>query len=160
MRRTAMTDRATPFSTFLTTALVVVALCQSIHWYLTSVVRLPVQVFTSPVLELNFVYSENRGMNFGLFAGNGAANQLILAGLAAVVCLLMAVILLRKKQVSHAIAGGMIVGGGLSNIFERLAFGYVFDYINTPVFGMTNPFSYNVADIFIVLPIAWWVFKS
>lgn len=149
-----------PVSTFLTTALVVVVLCQSIHWYLTSVVGLPVQVFTSPILELNLVYSENRGMNFGLFEGNGAGNQLILAGLAAVVCLLMAFILLKKKQVSHSIAGGLIVGGGLSNIFERLVFGYVFDYINTPVLGMNNPFSYNVADIFIVLPIVWWVFKS
>jgi len=135
-------------------------LCQIITWFLTAQANLPIQVFSTPVLELNLVHSENRGVNFGLMAGDNGSNQFILAGIAIVVGAVMATILLGKRRVSHAIAGGMIFGGALSNVMDRLTFGYVFDYINTPFLGLTNPFSYNIADIFIVLPIIWWVFKS
>lgn len=135
-------------------------LCQIVTWYLTAYAHLPMQVFSTPVLEFNLVHSENRGINFGLMAGNDSSNQFILAGIAIVVCAVMATILLGKRRRSHAVAGGMIFGGALSNVLDRLTFGYVFDYINTPVLGMNNPFSYNIADIFIVLPIVWWVFTA
>ena len=118
--------------------------------------ELPRQIFQSVVLELNLVYSENRGVNFGLF-GAGDANQLIFAGVAGLVCAFFGVLLLFKCRGAHAVAGGLIVGGGLSNIYERLAQGFVFDYINTPFLGIPNPYSYNIADIFIVLPLLWWV---
>ena len=142
------------------TTVIVLLLCQILTWYLTTYVNLPIQVFSSSLLELNLVHSENRGVNFGLLSATDRSNQFILAALAIVVCAVMATVLLRKRRLSHAVAGGMIFGGALSNVMDRLTFGYVFDYINTPIFGMTNPFSYNVADIFIVLPIVWWVFKS
>lgn len=142
------------------TTVMVFFLCQVITWYLTAHASLPIQLFSTPVLELNLVYSENPGINFGLLADNGLGNQFVLAGIAIVVCAVMVTILLGKRRLSHAIAGGMIFGGAMSNVLDRITFGYVFDYINTPVLGMNNPFSYNVADIFIVLPIAWWVFKS
>ncbi|EDM69579.1 lipoprotein signal peptidase [Roseobacter sp. AzwK-3b] len=142
------------------TAIAVFVSCQLVTSYLTTYVGLPVQVFSTSMLELNLVHSENRGVNFGLMAGDDSRNQFILAGIAIVVGAVMATILLGKRRVSHAIAGGMIFGGALSNVMDRLTFGYVFDYINTPFLGLTNPFSYNIADIFIVLPIIWWVFKS
>lgn len=155
-----MTARKTTILPLLATALAVLVSCQFIHWYLTSVVSLPVQVFTTPVLEFNLVYSENRGMNFGLFAGDTVATKATLISIAVAVCAVLAFVFLRKDKQSYATAGGMIIGGGLSNIYERLSLGFVFDYLNTPVFGLNNPFNYNVADIFIVLPIVWWVFKS
>jgi signal peptidase II len=153
-----LTDRASPFvllRLFAAPALLVLWVCQVIR---VSVMNseLPTQVLQSSLLELNLVYSENRGVNFGLF-GDADANQLALAAIAGIVCTLLAVILLRRGRVAHAVAGGLIVGGGLSNIYERITQGFVFDYINTPFLGFSNPYSYNVADIFIVLPILWWV---
>lgn len=142
------------------TTVCIFLLCQAITWYLTAHANLPIQVFSTPVLELNLVHSENRGVNFGLMAGDNGSSQFILAGIAIVVGAVMATILLGKRRVSHAIAGGMIFGGALSNVMDRLTFGYVFDYINTPFLGLANPFSYNIADIFIVAPIIWWIFKS
>ncbi|EDM69402.1 lipoprotein signal peptidase [Roseobacter sp. AzwK-3b] len=149
-----------PVFVLAVTTICIFLLCQAITYYLTAHVDLPIQVFSTPMLELNLVHSENRGVNFGLMAGDDSSNQFILAGIAILVGAVMATILLGKRRVSHAIAGGMIFGGALSNVMDRLTFGYVFDYINTPFLGMTNPFSYNIADIFIVLPIIWWIFKS
>jgi len=151
---------AIPVFALTMTTVAVFLLCQIITWYLTAHADLPIQVFSTTLLELNLVHSENRGVNFGLMAGDDRSNQFILAGIAIVVGAVMATILLGKRRLSHAVAGGMIFGGAMSNVMDRLTFGYVFDYINTPFLGMTNPFSYNIADIFIVLPIIWWVFKS
>lgn len=142
------------------TTVMVLLLCQVLTWYLTAHADFPIQLFSTSLFELNLVHSENRGVNFGLMATTDRRSQFILAGIAIVVCVVMATILLGKRSLSHAVAGGMIFGGALSNVMDRLTYGYVFDYINTPIFGMPNPFSYNVADIFIVLPIVWWVFKS
>src|SRR6056297_771559 len=157
-----MSSEKDPIPVFVLTVatIFIFLLCQIITWYLTAHADLPIQVFSTTLLELNLVHSENRGVNFGLMAGDDRSNQFILAGIAIVVGAVMATILLGKRRLSHAVAGGMIFGGAMSNVMDRLTFGYVFDYINTPFLGMTNPFSYNIADIFIVLPIIWWVFKS
>ncbi|MHA7852146.1 signal peptidase II [Roseovarius sp.] len=157
-----MSSEKDPIPVFVLTVatIFIFLLCQIITWYLTAHADLPIQVFSTTLLELNLVHSENRGVNFGLMAGDDRSNQFILAGIAIVVGVVMATILLGKRRLSHAVAGGMILGGAMSNVMDRLTFGYVFDYINTPFLGMTNPFSYNIADIFIVLPIIWWVFKS
>ena len=156
----AVEKEPVPVFALTVTTVVILLLCQAITYYLTAHANLPVQVFSTPMLELNLVHSENRGVNFGLMAGDDSRNQYILAGIAIVVGAVMATILLGKRRLSHAIAGGMIFGGALSNVMDRMTFGYVFDYINTPFLGLTNPFSYNIADIFIVLPIIWWIFKS
>ena len=153
-----MTDRVSTLvllRSFAAPALLVLFACQVIRVALINS-DFPMQVFHSSLLELNLVYSENRGVNFGLFGGSDA-NQLALAGVAGLVCAVLAVILLRRGRGMHAFAAGLIVGGGFSNIYERMTQGFVFDYINTPFFGFSNPYSFNVADIFIVLPILWWV---
>jgi hypothetical protein len=48
-------------------------------------------------------------------------------------------------------AAGLFAGGGLANAYERLAFGGVFDYLNFTTSFFDNPFSFNVADIYIFL---------
>jgi hypothetical protein len=48
-------------------------------------------------------------------------------------------------------AAGLFAGGGLANAYERLAFGGVFDYLNFSTSFFDNPFSFNLADIFIFL---------
>lgn len=153
-----MTDRVSTLvllRSFAAPALLVILACQVIRVSLINS-DLPMQVFYSSLLELNLLYSENRGVNFGLFSGSDA-NQLALACVAGLVCAILSVILLCRGRVIHAFAAGLIVGGGFSNIYERLTQGFVFDYINTPFLGFSNPYSFNVADIFIVLPILWWV---
>ena len=144
---------------FTLTASLVVIFCQFVGWLLSGALSQPIQVLSTVVVEVNLVRSENHGMNFGMFAGDTVAHKLALISVAVIVCLALAFVFLRKGTTAYAIAGGMIVGGGMSNVLERLTLGYVFDYLNTPVFGMNNPFSYNLADIFIVLPMAWWVLK-
>jgi signal peptidase II len=49
-----------------------------------------------------------------------------------------------------ALAGvGMIVGGALGNALDRVVYGAVADFLNMSCCGIQNPFTFNVADIFI-----------
>lgn len=96
---------------------------------------------------LNFRYGENRGINFGLL---DTVNQWPMIILALVICAAVA-IWARRHQLSRLaqISTGVLIGGALANVADRLIYGYVLDFINNSCCGFDNPFVYNVADIFI-----------
>ncbi len=99
---------------------------------------------------LNFRYGENTGINFGLFGDGSEASRWILIGLALVICIGVTIWLRRSAQPKWAqISGGFLVGGALANVFDRLAYGYVLDFLNNSLPGINNPFVYNLADVFI-----------
>jgi signal peptidase II len=99
---------------------------------------------------LNFRYGENRGINFGLFDGGSDAMRWILIGFSLVVCAVVAIWVMR----SHArpvmlLSAGLLIGGALGNVIDRLLYGYVLDFLNMSCCGINNPFVFNVADVFI-----------
>ncbi|OAN76006.1 signal peptidase II [Sulfitobacter sp. EhC04] len=99
---------------------------------------------------LNFRYGENRGINFGLFGGGSEASRWILIALALLICAAVTIWLMRSAQPRLAqISGGLLVGGALANVLDRLVYGYVLDFLNMSCCGIENPFVFNVADIFI-----------
>jgi signal peptidase II len=99
---------------------------------------------------INFRYGENRGINFGLFGGGSEASRWILIILASVIC--VAVIIWARKNARTRMAqisAGLLVGGALANVLDRLIYGYVLDFLNMSCCGINNPFVFNIADIFI-----------
>jgi len=101
-----------------------------------------------PVLNLR--YGENRGINFGLFGDGSEASRWILIGLAVVICLAVLIWARRNADTWRAQASvGLLVGGALANVVDRLIYGYVLDFLNNSCCGFVNPFVYNIADIFI-----------
>jgi signal peptidase II len=99
---------------------------------------------------LNFRYGENRGINFGLFGDGSDASRFILIGLALVICVGV-LIWLRRGRFGNKelISGGLLIGGALANVVDRLIYGYVLDFLNNSLPAWNNPFVYNVADVFI-----------
>ena len=99
---------------------------------------------------LNFRYGENRGINFGLFDGDsdGARWFLIVLSLVVVAAVL---IWIRRgdKGFWMKASAGLLVGGALGNVVDRIYYGYVLDFLNMSCCGINNPFVFNVADIFI-----------
>ncbi|NRB01873.1 MAG: signal peptidase II [Rhodobacteraceae bacterium] len=98
---------------------------------------------------LNFRYGENRGINFGLFDSSGNPAWL-LVGMALIICAVVIWWVRRNPQSTYAyISAGLLVGGAVGNVVDRLFYGYVLDFLNMSCCGYTNPFVFNVADIFI-----------
>lgn len=99
---------------------------------------------------LVFKYGENRGINFGLFQGNSDAARWVLIGVSLAICAGVLIWLGRNTPTRFMqICGGLLIGGALGNVVDRLLYGYVLDFLNMSCCGIDNPFVFNLADVFI-----------
>lgn len=97
---------------------------------------------------LQFKYGENRGVNFGLFADFDM--RWVLAAVAIAISIFV-LWWIRKENPSKwgYISAGLLVGGALGNVVDRVLYGFVFDFLNVSCCGINNPFVFNIADILI-----------
>lgn len=103
---------------------------------------------------LQFYLTRNPGAAFSFGEGVTWIFTLILAG-AAITIVVLAITRVRSRL--WAVALGLLLGGILGNLTDRLLrepgflIGHVVDFINTPWMWLgMNPAIYNIADIFIV----------
>ncbi len=90
---------------------------------------------------LTFVYERNTGVAFSFLAGTGALVYVLT--LAALGCL-VTFMLMRPARRLLWLPTGMLVGGAVSNLIDRIARGSVIDFIKLPHWP-----AFNVADISI-----------
>ena len=107
----------------------------------------PVAVLTS---FFNLVLTGNRGMSFGLFNTNAAMNTAIFTVLAAVIVTALAVWLRRAHNPMIRVALGMIIGGAIGNVIDRLMRGAVVDFLDFHI-GAWHWYAFNLADAAICL---------
>ena len=97
---------------------------------------------------LNFKMAWNYGINFGLFQGDTDTTRWILIGIA---LLISGVVLwwIRREPggIWQKIAAGLLIGGAMGNVVDRLVYGAVADFLNMSCCGIDNPYAVNVADI-------------
>ncbi|WP_377192305.1 signal peptidase II [Ruegeria meonggei] len=99
---------------------------------------------------LVFKYGENRGINFGLFQGNTEAARWVLIGISVAISVGVLIWLIRSTPSKlMMISGGLLIGGAIGNVVDRLLYGYVLDFLNMSCCGINNPFVFNLADVFI-----------
>ncbi|SFG85601.1 signal peptidase II [Palleronia marisminoris] len=99
---------------------------------------------------VTFRMAWNRGVNFGVFAGDGDVTRWILVAVALAISAWVVFWLRREKPGRWGmISGGVLVGGALGNVLDRLIYGAVADFLNMSCCGIDNPYSFNVADIAI-----------
>jgi signal peptidase II len=99
---------------------------------------------------LNFRYGENRGINFGLMNGDGDLARWTLIVIALLICSAVLWWLRGAQQRPIVfVSAGLLIGGALGNVVDRLVYGYVLDFLNMSCCTINNPFVFNVGDIFI-----------
>ena len=109
--------------------------------------RLRIDVWP-PLLNLRMAWNE--GINFGLFAGDSEATRWILISVALGIVLFVLVWMRRDPPGRPGlIAAGLLIGGALGNVIDRVLYGAVADFLNMSCCGIENPFAFNVADIAI-----------
>lgn len=85
-------------------------------------------------------YSVNPGIAWGIRLPDGLQEILIVAAL-----IIVAVLAVRSTQ-AHFLPFGLILGGGLANVVDRLPDGVVTDYFQVGTFPI-----FNVADSFVTV---------
>lgn len=96
---------------------------------------------------INLTYTTNTGAGFGLFQGNTTALTVITC--LVTVGILVYLALAQKETEWLRIPLVFIVGGGIGNIVDRIALGYVRDFIE---FAFWEKFAiFNIADMFVTV---------
>jgi signal peptidase II len=98
---------------------------------------------------LNFRMAWNRGVNFGLFSDGGDGGRWFLIALALAITVGVLIWVRRETDTRVHLASGLLVGGALGNVIDRLVYGAVADFLNMSCCGIANPFAFNVADVAI-----------
>ncbi|MFP4405939.1 signal peptidase II [Rhodosalinus sp.] len=132
-------------------AVAVFVIDQALKYYVVHVLALAqvraIDVFP-PYLNLRMAW--NTGINFGLFSGGSDTARWVLIGLALAISLAVVVWMWRDPPGRWGlVAAGLLVGGALGNVVDRLVYGAVADFLNMSCCGIDNPFAFNVADISI-----------
>ncbi len=106
----------------------------------------------------NFVMVWNRGVSFGILGG-GALPPWLLAAVAGGVAVGLAIWLARVAERRLAIGIGLLIGGALGNVADRLRFGAVADYLDFH-WGPRHWPAFNLADVAITLGVAVLIIDS
>lgn len=123
----------------LCTAAAVLSACAAARWYLCRAGRRETSAWGG---RIRLTELWNGGAAFGLPLGRRA----VLAGSLAA---LLAVFRLRRRSPA---AAGLVLGGGLSNLWERLRTGRVYDYLRFPKApGPAGRYVFNLADLAVFL---------
>ena len=127
-------------------AAVVFALDQLAKWAMLGPLQLRAvgEVYLMPIFQ--FTYTENIGISLGLLNATNPVGRWMLVALTAGIALGVAYWIGKEKNRYDQIALGLVLGGALGNILDRVRFGYVVDFADLH-FGTFRPFLvFNVGD--------------
>jgi signal peptidase II len=111
-----------------------------------------------PVLGdfLRLSYVTNRGVAFGLFSERGLPVHWV--SLVALVVVLWLAFRPGARAWAHAVPLGLILGGALGNLLDRLRWGSVIDFIDVGVGGL-RWWVFNLADASISVGVCLWALQ-
>jgi signal peptidase II len=134
-------------------ALLILLIDQAVKWVITYIVQLRLRDDSAMELTSFFQlrWTENRGVSMGFLTAGSETERWLLVGLTAAISVFVIVWLWREKRRDDVIALGLVLGGALGNIIDRVRLGYVLDYADLH-FGDVHPFLvFNVGDAAITI---------
>jgi signal peptidase II len=105
------------------------------------------QIEISAIFDLTMVW--NYGVSFGLLRAGSDFERWLLVGLSAVIASGFAVWMARASRITTVVALGLVIGGAIGNMIDRIRFGAVADFFDFS--GLFFPYVFNVADAAITV---------
>ena len=104
--------------------------------------------------DFDLRYTENHGISLGLFQATSDTMRWVLVVLTSLIAVGVGFWITREDKKADQVALGMVFGGALGNILDRVRHGYVVDFADLH-FGSFRPFFiFNVADAAISIGVA------
>lgn len=101
---------------------------------------------------LSLVYAENTGVAFSMFSGG----RVLIILISFILLMFLGYLLHKeylsknKKDITIDFTYGLLFGGILGNLFDRIIRGVVIDYVSLNLFGYNFPI-FNLADLMITI---------
>lgn len=127
-----------------------VALDQAHKWWMLLVYDIQARGRVPVLPFLDLIYAKNTGISYGLLSGTGPP---LLIGFSLVLIVIMGLWLAQNTTKLVAIGLGLIMGGALGNVLDRLTMGGVADFIQLHAFGFYW-YVFNIADVLIFVGVA------
>ncbi|MCK5808740.1 signal peptidase II [bacterium] len=110
----------------------------------------PVVVFSS---WWQFIYAENRGALFGIGNSLSETMRIVVFVLFSSLVTLGVVYMMLQKDTNKMLVAiyALIIGGAIGNLIDRIAYGYVVDFIDWHINHGYHWATFNVADAAIVV---------
>ena len=112
------------------------------------------EIFSSKYLNISLIWNE--GIAFGLLSFNHENLYNLLTILIAVIILVICFMIYKSNDIKKYFLI-FILGGALGNIYDRIFFNAVPDFIDFHINGF-HWFIFNIADIFISLGVIFMIF--
>ena len=141
-------------------AILVFAIDQLSKWYVTGPLALAQRDSLEILPIFRLLWVGNRGVSMGKLVAEGELQRWTLTLFTIGIALFVAVWMTRETRRFDRIALGLVLGGALGNIFDRVRLGYVTDFLNLH-FGAWSPFLvFNIADAAISIGVALLVLRA
>lgn len=112
-------------------------------WIVEAVMKPPRLIEVTPFF--NLVMGWNRGVSFGLLSSHAEAAAWGLTALALAISAGLVYWLAQVEKRCLALAIGLVIGGALGNVIDRIRYGAVADFLDFHAFGYHWP-AFNAAD--------------
>lgn len=151
--------RNVPMLKWLGLSLLALVLDQVSKLLVDSTMQLYQSIPLLPFFKLTYVH--NTGAAFSFLSEAGGWQRWFFAGLALVISVVIAVWLsrLEKHETLLAVALSLILGGAVGNLIDRLAYGYVIDFLDV-YYGTWHWPAFNIADSAITLGVVLMLAES
>ncbi len=126
-------------------AAIVLLIDQFVKWWIIEIVELQSRVSVPVLPFLSLTWVENRGVSMGMLQADGDLGRWVLVGLTGLIAAVVAIWIRRERHWPEALALGLVLGGAMGNIIDRIRFGYVVDFVHLHA-GQWSFYVFNVAD--------------
>ena len=103
------------------------------------------RVYEAITSYFSIVKAWNTGVSFSMFNHYGNIGAYVLSGVAIIIVLMLFQWLKKERSTLVQAALGLIMGGALGNVIDRLRFGAVFDFLDFHLNDLHWP-AFNIAD--------------
>ena len=135
---------ANPLRLGLILALITMVFDQLTKWWvLEGLMQPPRMIILTPFF--NLVSGWNRGVSFGMFSSNSPWSSWLLSLLALGIVAFLVHWLRKADRRHNIIAIGLIIGGAIGNVIDRVIHGAVYDFLDFHIAGHHWP-AFNIAD--------------
>lgn len=134
----------------LATTVAVITADQLVKWAMLAKVGIAMRPPIEVTGFFRLVMVWNHGVSFGMFSRGADYMPWVLIAVALAICALLLRLALKTPFASERLAYGLIIGGALGNVIDRLRFRAVADFFYFHVGDLGWP-AFNIADSAICL---------